>query len=74
MIKDAKEAKAMFANLPVLSAESLIKDKVYFSQDGQLIQVQQIWPEKQELYLFSISEQYHQLIKFKYHKLVKLVR
>ena len=73
MAKDAKEKKEML-NLPILDALSLEKGKTYFSNENHLIQVQYIYPEKQEFYLFNISEQFHQLVPFNRHNLVKLVR
>ena len=68
----AKENKSL--NLPSLPIEDLVKGKTYFSNENHLVQVQQIWTEKEELYLFNISEQYHQLVSYKRHNLVKLVR
>lgn len=73
MAKETKEKNEMM-NLPILDIETLEKGKTYFSNENHLVQVQQIWPEKKELYLFNISEQYHQLVEFHRHNLVKLVR
>lgn len=72
-MKDAKEKKEML-NLPILDVATLEKGKTYFSKENHLVQVQHIYPKTEELYLFNISEQYHQLIGFTRHNLVKLVR
>ena len=68
-----KENKTLIG-LPILKAEELTKGTTYFSNESHLVKIKEIWPEKKEMWIYNMSEQYHQLVPFNRHNLVKVVR
>jgi len=61
-------------NLDLLPITDIKENSTYFSKESNIIKVLHLYPDKEEMYVLNISEQFHQMLSYDRHGLVKLIR
>ena len=66
--------KVIKEKLELLPIEELKEGCTYFSNEKDLMKILHLYSENEELYMLNISKQYHIMLPFKRHGLVRLIQ